>query len=225
MTLTDSKPVMLEEEKLEEIKERLKEAFSDYYEAAGGWEFRYHHLLRTRRYAIKLMDAEELEKNEFDSTVVEVSALLHDLGRKEDIEEGFLDPIANHEGHAEKGSKLIEEFVSDLIEPEKLESIKKVIRNHHSEPETIEGKIVQDADDLGKFSSIDLWRLIHYASDNERTLDETFNYFKNELEPENRELIEELNLRKSKKAAKKRLENYSQTMKQMEKEALGEDIK
>lgn len=214
----------MEEEKLEELKSRLKQVFSDYYEEAGGWEYRYHHLVRARRYAEKLVEAADLE-DEVDQEVVEFAALFHDIGRKEDIEDGHLDPMETREGHAETGAEIVEEHVADLVSPKKLEKIETVIRNHHSEPETVEGKIVQDADDLGKFSSIDLWRLVHYASDNERTLEETFEYFHNELAPDNEQIIDELYLEKSKEVAEERLEKYRQTMKQMEEEALGDDIK
>lgn len=214
----------MEKQKLEEMKSRLKQVFSDYYEEAGGWEYRYHHLLRARRYAVKLMETDEATEMEFDPEVVEIAALFHDIGRKEDIEDGHLNPMENHEGHAEAGAESVEDHISDLVSEERLERIRTVIRNHHSEPETAEGKIVQDADDLGKFSTIDLWRLVHYASDNERTLAETFEYFHNELDPESEELIDELHLEKSREVAEERLENYRKTMEQMEKEALGDDI-
>lgn len=214
----------MEEEKLEELKSQLRQAFSEYYEEAGGWEYRYHHLLRARRYAVKLMESDELGDRKFDERVVEIAALFHDIGRKEDIEDDHLDPIETHEGHAETGAELVEEYVSDILDREQLEKVEQVIRNHHSEPETTEGKIVQDADDLGKFSTIDIWRLIHYASDNQRTLEETFEYFWNNLEPENVELIEQLHFETSKQAARERLEGYRETMQRMQEEAMGDDI-
>lgn len=214
---------MLKEEKLEELKSELRKAFSDYYEEAGGWEYRYHHLLRVRRYALRIMEEEEL-KSEVDPVVLEVAALFHDIGRKEDIEKNYLDPMKTKDGHDEAGAELVEEHVSGLVSQEQLEKIEKVIENHHSEPEMIETKIVQDADDLGKFSSIDLWRLIHYASDNERTLPETVEYFQDELEPENRDLLERLHFQTSLEAAEERLDEYSETIERMRKESLGEDI-
>lgn len=215
---------MLEEKEVEELKNKLEEIFSDYYEEAGGWEYRYHHLVRTRKYAVKLMQAQETESDEFDEKVVEVAALFHDIGRKEDIEDGYLDPMEDHEGHAEKGAEIVEEHVSDYLNEERLEKVKKVIRNHHSEPETVEGKIVQDADDIGKFSSIDLWRLVHYASDNERTLEETIRYFNETLKPESEDLLEDLNLKASRKVAERRLEKYAELIETMDQERKGEDI-
>lgn len=215
---------MLEEKEVEELKKRLEKIFSNYYEEAGGWEYRYHHLVRTRRYAVKLMQTHELELEEFDEKVVEVAALFHDIGRKEDIEDGYLDPMENHEGHADKGGEIVEEHVSDYLNQEQLENVKKVIYNHHSEPETVEGKIVQDADDLGKFSSIDIWRLVHYASDNERTLEETIEYYRKKLKLENEKLIHRLHFEKSKKVARKRLKKYSETIETMDRERKGEDI-
>lgn len=213
----------MEEEKLEELKSRLKQTFSDYYEEAGGWEFRYHHLLRTRTYALKLMESIDLDQKP-DPVVVEVAALFHDIGRTEDIEDGYLNPMDTHEGHAETGGEIVEEYVRDIVSNDRLERIEKVIRNHHSEPETVEGKIVQDADDLGLTGTMNLWRMVHYASDNQRVLDETFDYFKNTASGDLKDRINSMHLEKSKEVARKRLENYRDTIETMEKEALGEDI-
>ena len=214
----------MENRKLGELRERIEDAFSDYYEKAGGWEYRQHHLKRTKKYAEKLMDSDEIEQKNFDPEAVRIAALFHDIGRKEDIDDGELDPMAKHEEHAGKGAEIIEDEIGDMVKDERLELIRQIVENHHSEPELVETMIVQDADDLGKFSTIDIWRLVHYAAENQRTLKETFDYFFNELKPQNEQLIEQMNFEASKKAARKRLKRYTETMKTMRKEAEGEDI-
>lgn len=214
---------MLTEKQVEKLKSGLKEAFSDYYELAGGKNFRYHHLVRCHRYARKLMEVEEIRKEDFDPEVVEVATLFHDIGRSEDIEDGFLDPIEEHEGHAEKGEELVEEYI-DILEEEKMEKVKKIIGNHHSEPSCVEGKIMQDADSIGKFGALDIWRLIHYASDTERPLHETYEYFWDTLVEKNSDKLDDLNFEHSRKVAKQRLESYKEVMSRIEEEDLGEDI-
>ena len=129
---------MLEDSELAELKSRLKDEFSGYTEITGGKNYRYHHLNTTRKMVVKLL--EELEED-VDEKVLEIAALYHDIGRSEDIENGEMDPIENHEGHAEKGAKIVGDFVSGYVSKKQLRKIKKAIRNHHSNPETIEGKI------------------------------------------------------------------------------------
>jgi hypothetical protein len=50
----------MDEESLETVKDCLKDAFSDYYELAGGKEFRYHHHISVHRYASELMNRPEI---------------------------------------------------------------------------------------------------------------------------------------------------------------------
>ena len=101
---------MLDPGEVGKFKERLREEFSEYYEFAGGKNYRYHHLVSTHRHVKKIMDSGELENFSFDEEVVETAALFHDIGRKMDIEDGEMDPIKNHEGHAERGAQIVMEY-------------------------------------------------------------------------------------------------------------------
>ncbi|MFT4868578.1 MAG: putative nucleotidyltransferase with HDIG domain [Colwellia polaris] len=212
---------MLTGEELQTLKERLRKEFSDYIEKGGGKNFRYHHLTSVRKYALKLADNVD---EEVDIRVLEAAALFHDIGRSEDIEDGFLDPFENHEGHDEQGAEIVPEYIDDVLDKEKVEKVKKLIQNHHSEPETLEGKILQDADHLYSYGVHDLWRMIHYSSQTEREIDELPGYFWEELVPRRAEEIETFNFDKTREVAEKRLIRYQEAVRQFQDEIEAEDF-
>ena len=214
----------LEDDEYELLVERLKKEFSDYYELAGGSNYRFHHLKRTHRYVNELVERPEIKQKDFDLRVLEVATLFHDIGRKEDIEDGFLDPIEAHEGHAEKGEKIVEGFIDDILSENKVKEVKKIIDNHHSDTEKVETQILQDADKLGFFGPLNIWRMIHYASDKERELEETFEYFWTEGRRKKQEKLESLNFECSKRIARRRLQRFEEMMNTIEEEHHGEDI-
>lgn len=205
----------------EELKSILKEEFSDYTEIAGGKNYRYTHLITVHKTVKKLEDKLELD---VDSKVLEISALFHDIGRLEDIENGEMDPMEGHEGHAERGSEKVGEFVSEYVTDKQLDKIKKVIRNHHSEAETVEGKIVQDADDLSNFGPSNIWRQFHYACQNGIELREGIEYFWSTAVKDYEEIIEEMYFEHTREVARKRLEKHKDIFETIEAETNAEDI-
>ncbi|MFQ3275624.1 MAG: putative nucleotidyltransferase with HDIG domain [Candidatus Nanohaloarchaea archaeon] len=212
---------MLEDKEREELKNRLKKEFSDYYEIAGGKNYRFTHLKTVRKIALKL--AERIS-GEPDTEILEVAALYHDIGRAEDIEGGEMDPFEGHEGHEERGAKEVSEFVKDFVSERQLEKVEKIIGNHHSKPETLEGKIVQDADAISNFGVNNLWRQIHYASYYERNLEDSIDYFWNTAVDEYQEKIESMHFQVSKEIAEKRLKRQKKAIKDIEREMEAEDI-
>lgn len=212
---------MLSEEVREELKNRLEEEFSDYYEIAGGRNYRYTHLETVRKIAVKL--TEKIEEKP-DMKVLEIAALYHDIGRAEDIEDGEMDPFEGHEGHEGRGADRVSEFVADFVSDDQMEKIERIIENHHSEPETLEGRIVQDADSISNFGVNNLWRQIHYASEHGRTLEKSLDYFWNTAVEDYRQKIESMHFPISQKVAEKRLERHRKAVKDIEKEMEAEDI-
>lgn len=216
---------MLPDEEIQELKKKLKEVFSEYYELAGGKNYRYHHLIRTHRYARRMMERKEVEGLDFDPEVLEVAALFHDIGRKEDIEDGYLDPMkGENTEHAERGAEMVSGYINGFLSESQVEKVEKVIGNHHSEAETVEGEIVQDCDALSNFGVNNMWRMIHYSADKERTADESLEYFWDEALKAYRKKLNEMNLEVSKLVAKKRIVKHQETVLEMEKEIKADDI-
>lgn len=212
---------MLNQETRAELKNRLEQEFSGYYEIAGGKNYRYKHLETVRKIALKLADETDGEP---DMKVLEISALYHDIGRAEDIEDSEMDPFEGHDGHAERGAEKVAEFIEDFVSGDQLEKVQKIIRNHHSKPETVEGKVVQDADSISNIGVSNLWRQIHYASYYERGLEESINYFWETAVDEYQEKIDSLHFQVSKEIAEERLERQKKAIKNIEKEMEAEDI-
>ncbi|QGA80533.1 HD domain-containing protein [Candidatus Nanohalobium constans] len=212
---------MLKDDELEELKSRLNQVFSGYSELAGGKNYRYQHLTTTHKMVLNL--EEELDVD-VDQKILEIAALYHDIGRSKDIEEGEMDPFEGHEGHDERGAKIVGEYVSEFVTKDQLEKIREIIRNHHSEAEHVEGEIVQDADKLSNFGVSNLWRQIHYAAQHERSFKESLDYFWNTAVDEYQEQIVEMHFEHTKKVAEERLEKQKQVIQRMEKEVDGEDI-
>jgi putative nucleotidyltransferase with HDIG domain len=209
------------DEELEKLKEKLKEEFSGYTETAGGKNYRFQHLETTHRLVCKLGDKLDVD---VDRKVLEISALYHDIGRIQDIEDGEMDPFEGHEGHAERGAEVVEDYISELVSEQQLEKIREVIGNHHSEASTIEGEIVQDADKVSNFGVFNLWRQIHYASQHGRTLKESLDYFWSTAVNDFEEHIEEMHFEETEKLAKKRLEKHKEAITEMEREINAEDL-
>lgn len=221
LTICTEELYMLGEDEREKLRNRLEKEFTDYYEIAGGKNYRFKHLESVRKIALKL--AEKVE-GESDIEVLEISALYHDIGRAEDIKKGEMDPFEEHAGHAKRGAEMISDYVEEFVSHAQLEKIKGIIRNHHSEAKTLEGRIVQDADSISNFGANNLWRQIHYASYYERTLEDSIDYFWNTAVGEYQEKIESMYFQISKEIAEKRLERQKQAIRNIEKEMNGEDI-
>ena len=215
---------MLDEGSREKLRDRLKEEFTDYYEKAGGKDYRYHHLESTRKHVMRLLESREISREEIDEEILETAALFHDIGRKQDIEDGEMDPFEGHEGHAERGAEIVQEYVQDVIGKKKAEKVRKIVENHHSEAETVEGRIVQDADLLTNYGVLDLWRMMHFSSDEGRTMQEAFEYFWETHVPRYLDNLDEFYFEVSRKWARKRLLKHQETVERMESEYEAEDL-
>ncbi len=206
---------------IKDLKSKLKDEFSDYYEVAGGKNYRYTHLITVHKIVEKLVEQLEVD---VDEKVVEIAALYHDIGRSEDIEDGQMDPFEGHGGHSQRGSEKVAEFVSEYVTNDQLERIQKIIGNHHSEPESIEGKIIQDADKLSNFGVNNLWRQFHYACEHGVELGEGIDYFWDTAVEDYKALIRKMNFDHTQKAAEKRLERQKEVFERIEEEMKAEDI-
>ncbi|MFA5917494.1 MAG: HD domain-containing protein [Candidatus Gracilibacteria bacterium] len=104
------------------------------------------------------------EKENADLEVIQIATLLHDIGRSEQ------DKCKGKVCHAEIGAKKAKEILKNYdITKEKLENITHCIETHRSRgsniPETIEAKIVYDADKLDSIGAVGIGRLFLFAGE------------------------------------------------------------
>ena len=126
-----------------EIKNFVEEESSK-PESKYGYEPFVFHFIPVVKYAQEL--AEELGA---DKEIVTLAAWLHDIGSV----------MHGREDHHLAGAKIAEEKLRELNYPEeRIEMVKKCILNHRgsqeNNPQTIEEKIISDADALSNFDNI-----------------------------------------------------------------------
>lgn len=131
------------EEIIEEVRRFVKEE-SKKPENWWGEEFYSLHLVSVHKYAKKLA-----EKLNADLEIVELAAWLHDIGSI----------IKGRENHHITGAEIAEKKLGDLgYEKEKIDKVKHCILAHRGsreiDAETIEAKIIKDADSLSTFGHI-----------------------------------------------------------------------
>jgi len=99
-----------------------------------------------------------------DLSVVEVAALLHDIGRREEDESKGL--ICHAEKGEEKSRKLLAKF---KLTKQMQDNILHAILSHRSrnnhEPQTIEAKVLFDADKLDSIGAIGIGRDFQFAGE------------------------------------------------------------
>ncbi len=104
-----------------------------------------------------------------DLDVLAIAAYLHDIGRP------FQDRSKGKVGHAEKGAELAMEILNKLDLPEKSrENIIHSIRTHRFRgknlPETLEAKVLFDADKLDSIGAVGIGRAFLFAGEVGATL-------------------------------------------------------
>ncbi len=98
-----------------------------------------------------------------DRTVVEFAALLHDIGRTADIQS------KGRRCHARLGERITRELLPQfgITDPAFIERVAAAVRTHRwrdpARPESIEAKVVFDADKLDSLGAVGLARSFHFA--------------------------------------------------------------
>ena len=154
------------------------------------------HSIRVYKNALKIAEGE----GPCDMTVVALASILHD--------------IDDHKIFAHENNENARAFLDDKgVSSELTEEICRVInsvsfsRNRGVKPDTIEGKIVQDADRLDALGAIGIARTFAYGGEHGRSIEESVRHFYDKLLL----IKDELNLDTSKAMADQRhkfLEDY-----------------
>lgn len=119
----------------------------------------WYHTKRVRNLALQIASYEKA-----DSTIVEIAAILHDIGRKEqEISNGKL-------CHAEHGAKIAEKILKKYpLKEEEKQNILHCIKTHRfrgkEKPKTKEAKIVSDADNLDAIGAIGIGRAFVFSGE------------------------------------------------------------
>lgn len=137
-------------------KEKIRVKAKAYFKDASGCHD-WTHVERVVKLAMKIG---KIEKTDLD--VLEVAALLHDIGRKEEMKSkgSFC--------HAEKGAEMARVVLDSLkIEKETIDRICHCIISHRNRnnhlPKTIEAKVLFDADKLDSIGAIGVARDFLFA--------------------------------------------------------------
>jgi uncharacterized protein len=139
---------------LDEIKAFAMKCFSE-CSGSHDWE----HTCRVRRLAMNIGRVEGA-----DMEVLEISAYLHDVGRP------YQDWVKGALCHAEKGAEMAESVLErGPLSTEKKANILHCIRSHRfrgeGRPETLEAKVLFDADKLDAIGAIGIARAFQFAGE------------------------------------------------------------
>ena len=128
------------------------------------------HSVRVYENALKIAEKEPA----CDMTVVALASILHD--------------VDDHKLFDSKDNDNARKFLEDKgIPDEKIEKIVRVInsvsfsKNRGKKPETIEGKIVQDADRLDALGAIGIARTFAYGGEHGRSIEDSVQHFYDKL--------------------------------------------
>ncbi|MFX1379226.1 MAG: HD domain-containing protein [Promethearchaeota archaeon] len=135
-----------------------------------------------------------------DLRILQIASLLHDIGRIHEID-------INKKNHAELSAEIALEFLQSKgfsISYEEQNNIIHCIRSHsfsnNSNPQTLEAKILSDADKLDALGAIGLYRTIGFTIKKKGGLDQVIEHLENKI----LNLKDQLYLDISKEMAKER---------------------
>lgn len=113
----------------------------------------YQHALRVRNIALKIAKAEGGNKE-----IIKIASLLHDIGY-----------IKGFNNHVKNGGPIARAFLKSLgVRKEKIEKVVKCVIRHSKDydPETIEEKIINDADAIERLGALGIHRMDLSALEN-----------------------------------------------------------
>ena len=193
---------------MESAATKLENIVKEKMSALEGTAHSYAHVDRVVKIATILA-----EKEQADMELVQAAALLHDIGR------------AVGEPHNETGAKLANEILktSTNYPKEKIERIAKIVLCHpiafRDRLETLEEKIVWDADKIDLLGEIGITRVFHWLG--KKTFETAVDTCFEELKP----IYNLLNTPSAQKIAKARYQRTIASLSALEAELSTEDLK
>jgi uncharacterized protein len=140
------------------VIEKIKEAAKNHFHGSKGshdWE----HTERVYTLAVHIA-----EKEGADLEIVKLAALLHDIGREEE------DNSNGKICHAQRGSEIAQGLLEQhSLAPDKIKQIVHCIQTHrfrnNQHPETMEAKVLFDADKLDSIGAVGIGRAFLFAGE------------------------------------------------------------
>jgi uncharacterized protein len=135
------------------------------------------HVERVKRLAefIALKEGADLE-------IVRVAAELHDVARQSGESDGLEKSARNH---ALEGAEIAERILIENHNKEFIEKVKHCIASHSFSsgvlPETLEAKILSDADKLDAMGAVGVARAFMFAGETGRSIEDSLKHFEDKL--------------------------------------------
>lgn len=173
--------------------------------------FIYHHGVRVSTLAIKLREIILPEDNSHDDIIIAAS-LFHDIAK-------------GIEPHGRYGSVLVKDVLAENCTEDEINKISEIIYYHplrkkeNNYSEYI--KIVQDADILDHFGSIEIWMNFQYNSYKDKSLHDSLDFYKNQFDEQAKNYRQSLNYEVSRRIFQEKTDFVHSFVKRMEIEANG----
>ncbi len=216
---------MLTKNQKKQLERILEKSFKGTFELGGGKEYRFFHGIQVAKFALKIAKKESLD---LDLDALFVAALFHDVGKIEAVnEKGMIDYQSQaNKNHVDIAAQKLESIIGKAIKDKDLirKSSQIILESKEENPKLIEARVLKDADELGNFGYLQIWRTLTYAALAKLNLAEEIEYWKKEGEGSRKKLLERLRYSISKKVAKKRFEKSKKFFQELEREARGDDF-
>jgi putative nucleotidyltransferase with HDIG domain len=194
--------------KLDEFIKIAEEAMLKHRRVEGGYGYEFYHGLRVMKLSKEIAESEELRMEKINEKCLLVGALFHDVGKAMDSD-----------NHAEAGVEFTKKNLSHLLDEHELAVVSEIIRQHcQKRKETVEARIVSDADCIDHVGVMDVWRMFHYSAFERRSPTYTIRWFS-----KNKEWlmdhIKKVSFEVSRKEMRERIKIELKLMKEFEREA------
>ncbi len=155
-----------------ELIERTREYARHFFEREGTHGF--SHVERVFNLCIHIGKEEGA-----DLEVLALASLLHDVARP-------LESAGKVEDHAAEGARIARHFLRSLGYPEeKVEAVARAIEAHRfsrgPEPETLEARILSDADKLDAIGAVGIARVFMYSGEHGRSIEDSLAHFEEKI--------------------------------------------
>lgn len=215
---------MLTDKIKESLIQILEKSFKNTFELGGGKEHRFFHGLQVATFSQKIAEKEEL-KVDFDALFI--SALFHDIGKIEAVDSnGNIDYKSDaNRDHEEIAAKKLYLIIGDIITDKTLiEKCSKIILSTKVGGDFLESKVIKDADELGNFGYLQVWRTFTYAASDKQNLFENINYWADSGRQSRLDMLDKLYFNSSRNIAEKRLNKIDKFFEEIKKESDGTDF-